>query len=206
MITVWGRTNSINVQKVLWALGELGLSYQRVDAGGPFGGLDTPEFGALNPNRRIPVLDDEGTVVWESNACVRYLAARYGKGSLWPEDPAIRAQSDMWMDWVSTTVIPDMTVVFWGLIRTPAAERDHRAIQVAGEKLGQTFFVLEQHLGDQHYVVNDSLTMGDIVVGAACHRFLSMPLERPVLGHVKAYYERLQHRPAYREHVRTPLS
>ena len=206
MITVWGRTNSINVQKVMWAIGELGLEHRRVDAGGRFGGLDTPEYGALNPNRKIPVLDDEGTVVWESNACVRYLAARYGQGFLWREDPGVRARSDMWMDWVNTTVIPDMTVVFWGLIRTPEAERDHHAIRVSSKNLGQIFTVLDQYLEGQHYMVDDGLSMGDIVVGAACHRYLSLPMERPVLDQVKAYYERLGHRPAFREHVMLPLS
>jgi len=206
MITVWGRTNSINVQKVMWAIGELGLECQRVEAGGQFGGLDTPEYGAMNPNRKIPVIDDGGTVLWESNACVRYLAARYGQGFLWPEEPGVRARSDMWMDWVSTTVIPDMTVAFWGLIRTPEAQRDHHAIRVAMDNLGRTFSILEGHLAGQHYVVDDSLSMGDVVVGAACHRYLSLPMERPVLGHVKAYYERLGHRPAFREQVMLPLS
>src|SRR3712207_3006566 len=94
MLRVWGRTNSINVQKVMWTVTELGLEHERIDAGGAFGGLDTAAYWALNPNRRIPTVEDDGggVVVWESNAIVRYLAARYGAGSLWPEDPAARAR------------------------------------------------------------------------------------------------------------------
>ena len=94
MLRIWGRTNSINVQKVMWAVGELGLAHERIDAGGAFGGLDTAEYGAMNPNRKVPTIDDDGEVLWESNACVRYLAARYGAGSLWAEDPAERARAD----------------------------------------------------------------------------------------------------------------
>ena len=92
MLKIWGRRNSINVQKVMWAVGELGLAHERIDAGGAFGGLDTEEFGALNPNRRVPAIDDDGTVVWESHAIVRYLCAKYGDGTLWPSEPAARAQ------------------------------------------------------------------------------------------------------------------
>src|SRR5579862_9124920 len=102
MLRIWGRKNSINVQKVMWAVGELGLPHERLDAGGSFGGLDTPEFGKLNPNRRIPVLDDNGIVVWESHAIVRYLAEKYGRGTLAPEDPGARARSDMWTDWTQS--------------------------------------------------------------------------------------------------------
>ena len=131
MLRVWGRNNSINVQKVMWTVGELGLPHERIDVGGAFGGLDTAEYGALNPNRRIPTVEDEDVVVWESNACVRYLAARYGAGRLWPEDVRRRAAADMWMDWQVSTLMPDMTVVFWGLIRTPEAERDYPKIEAA---------------------------------------------------------------------------
>src|SRR5690606_22701182 len=119
MLTVWGRTNSINVQKVMWTVGELGLEHERIDAGGAFGGLDTAEYGRMNPNRRIPVLQDGELGLWESNAIVRYLAARYGAGTLWAEDPAQRSEADRWMDWMVTTLLPDMTVVFWQLVRTP---------------------------------------------------------------------------------------
>jgi glutathione S-transferase len=206
MLRIWGRTSSSNVQKVMWAVGELGLEHERVDAGGAFGGLDTEDYGARNPNRRVPTIDDDGVVVWESNACVRYLAARYDKGGLWPEDPAARARSDMWMDWQQTTLIPDMTVVFWGLIRTPEDKRDYPAIEAAAKRLGGTWRVLEAHLADRRFVAGDRLTIGDIPVGAACYRYLGLPIERPALPHLEAWYARLKERPAYREHVMLPIT
>ena len=85
MLRVWGRNASINVQKVMWAIGELGLEHERIDAGGAFGHLDTEAYGTLNPNRRIPTLQDGSLVLWESNVVVRYLASKYGAGGLWPE-------------------------------------------------------------------------------------------------------------------------
>jgi glutathione S-transferase len=206
MLRVWGRTNSINVQKVMWAVGELGLAHERLDVGGAFGGLDSEDYGARNPNRRIPTIDDEGVVVWESNACVRYLAARYDAGGLWPEEPAARAGADMWMDWQQTTLIPDLTVVFWGVIRTPEDQRDHGAIDAAAERLGVTWQVLEAHLADRRFVAGERLTIGDIPVGAACHRYLGLPIERPALPNVEAWYERLKQRRAYREHVMLPIT
>ena len=127
MIKIWGRRNSVNVQKVLWAADELGLEWERIDAGGEFGGLETEAYDALNPNRRIPTIEDGETVVWESNVIVRYLARKYGAGTLWPEDPKTGAHAEMWMDWVQTTLILDMNVVFWGLVRTPPEGRDNRA-------------------------------------------------------------------------------
>ncbi|HSA81303.1 MAG TPA: glutathione S-transferase [Geminicoccaceae bacterium] len=206
MLRIWGRTNSINVQKVMWTVGELGLAHERIDAGGAFGGLDTPEYGTLNPNRKVPTIDDDGAVLWESNACVRYLAARYGAGSLWPEDVKRRGQSDLWMDWQQTTLLPDMTVVFWGLIRTPEAQRDLAAIKVAAERLGATWRVLDQHLATRRFVTGDSLTMGDIPVGAACYRYYGLPIARPQLPNLEEWYERLTERPAFREHVMLPIT
>ena len=130
MLVVWGRKNSINVQKVMWTVAELGLAHERKDVGGPFGGLDTAEYGALNPNRRIPtIVDEDGTTIWESHSCVRYLAARYGAGNLWPEDPSARALADRWLDWMQTTLLPDLAPVFIGLIRTPAEKRDMAQIE-----------------------------------------------------------------------------
>lgn len=203
---IWGRVSSINVQKVMWTVGELGLEHERIDAGGSFGRLDTPEFGALNPNRKVPVLEDGEVVLWESNAIVRYLAARHAAGSLWPEDPARRALSDRWMDWKTATLIPDMTVVFWGLIRTPEAERNTAAIEAAAARMVPNWRILDAHLEDRPYVLGDALTIGDIAVGAAAHRYLNLPLERPSLPSVEAYYDRLKERPAYREHVMLPVT
>src|SRR5579864_9546335 len=120
MLRIWGRKNSINVQKVMWAVGELGLPHERIDAGGPFGGLETEEFRAMNPNGRVPVIDDDGTVVWESHTIVRYLANKYGHGALAPADEGLKAQSDMWTDWVLADLQPVFVGgVFWNFYRTP---------------------------------------------------------------------------------------
>jgi glutathione S-transferase len=206
MLKIWGRTNSINVQKVMWAVGELGRPHERIDVGGAFGGLDGADYGALNANRRIPTIEDGDVVVWESNACVRYLAARYDAGGLWPEDPVVRASADMWMDWQQTTLVLDMTTVFWGLVRTPEAERDHAAIETAAGRLGSIWRRLDDHLAKRRFVAGDRFTMGDIPVGAACYRYYQLAIERPKLAAIEAWYGRLQERAAYREHVMLPLT
>ena len=206
MLRIWGRTNSINVQKVMWAVGELGLAHERIDAGGAFGGLDTAEYGAMNPNRKVPTIDDDGVIVWESNACVRYLGARYGSGSLWDEDPAERARADRWMDWQAATLLPDMGVVFWGLIRTPAEQRNQGAIEAAAGRLHDLFRILDRHLAEREFVTGGRFTMGDIPVGAACYRYHELPIKRPRLAHLQAWYERLKQRRPFREHVMIPLT
>ena len=147
MLVVWGRKNSINVQKVMWTVGELGLAHERKDVGGPFGGLDTADYGALNPNRRIPtIVDGDGPAIWESHSCVRYLAARYGAGTLWPEDPAARALADRWLDWMQTTLLPDLAPVFIGLIRTPEEKRDMARIERGARAMGESWRILDAHL------------------------------------------------------------
>jgi glutathione S-transferase len=206
MLRIWGRNNSINVQKVMWAVAELGLAHERIDVGGKFGGLDTPEYIAMNPNRTVPTLDDDGFILWESNACVRYLAARYGAGTLWIDDPAERALADRWMDWQAATLLRDIGVVFWGLIRTPEAQRDHAAIAASAERLGELFRILDQQLAGREFVTGSRFTMGDIPVGAACYRYHELPVERPRLPNLAAWYERLQQRAPFREHVMIPLS
>lgn len=206
MLRIWGRTNSINVQKVMWAVGELDLPHERIDLGGAFGGLDTDSYRALNPNRRVPTIEDDGAVIWESNACARYLAARYGAGSLWPEDPVVRAAADMWMDWQQTTLQVDMTTVFWGLVRTPEAERDHAAIEAAVGRLGAIWRRLDDHLAGRSFVAGEHFSMGDIPVGAACYRYHELAIERPKLRAIEAWYGRLQERAPYRTHVMLPLS
>lgn len=205
MLTIWGRRNSINVQKVMWTIGELGLTHRRVDVGGPFGGLDTTEFGAMNPHRLIPVLQDGAVTVWESNAVIRYLAAHYGAGGLWSDDPAARALADGWMDWMLTTLYPDFIEVFWGLVRTPPSQRDDAAIGRAVRRLGRRYETLDACLGPRGHLVGDRLTMGDIPVGATLYRYFALDIERPALPSVERLYEALMQRPAYREHVAVPF-
>jgi glutathione S-transferase len=206
MLKVWGRPNSINVQKVMWTLAELGLEHRRIDVGGAFGGLDAPAYAAMNPNRLIPVLEDGAVVVWESNAIVRYLAARYGAGRLWPEDPAERAEADRWMDWQLTTVQPAMGPVFMGLVRTPPEQRDMALIREHALRLGEAMRVLDGHLAGRRFVAGDGLTMGDIPVGATCWRFHNLASDRPELPSLARWYGELQAREPYRRHVMLPLT
>ena len=212
MLVVWGRKNSINVQKVMWTVGELGLAHERKDVGGPFGGLDSADYGSLNPNRLVPALvDDDGTTIWESHSVVRYLAARYGGGTLWPEDPAARARADRWLDWMQTTLLPNLAPVFLGLIRTPAEKRDMARIERAARAMGETWRILDAHLDGRPFVAADDLTMGDIAVGAACYRYHALDIEglgieRPALPNIAVWYARLQEREPFRTHVMIPLS
>jgi len=206
MLKLWGRINSINVQKVLWALEELGVPYERKDAGLQFGVVNEPFYRKMNPNGRVPTIEDDGFVLWESNAIVRYLSAKHGAGTLWPDDLRQRADADHWMDWATSTLAPAITPVFWGLIRTPPEKRDLKAIDEGAGKLGQAFEVLEQSLEGRDYVAGKPFTMGDIPLGAFVYRWYSLEVKRPRLPRVEAYYRRLQERPAYKKHVMLPLS
>lgn len=206
MLKIWGRTNSINVQKAMWTIAELGLPCEHTNAGGSFGGLDDPAYRAMNPNGRVPVIEDDGFVVWESNVIVRYLCAKHSAGALWPEDPAERTLADRWMDWQAASLIADFTAVFIGLIRTPEAERDWIAIGDAASRVNGQIGILDDHLGRNEWVAGNRMTMGDIPIGALVHRWSNLPMERPALGNVAAYYERLKGRSAYAEHVMIPLS
>ena len=206
MLKLWGRVNSINVQKVLWALEELKVPYERTDAGLQFGVVNEPFYRKMNPNGRVPTIDDDGFVLWESNAIVRYLSAKHGVGTLWPNDPRQRADSDRWMDWATSTVAPALTPVFWGLIRTPSEKRNMAAIEADAEKVAQAFQVLEQALEGRDYVCGKSFTMGDIPLGTFVYRWYALAVKRPTLAKVEAYHQRLQRRPAYKKHVMLPLS
>ena len=206
MLTIWGRPNSVNVQKVMWTVGELGLDHERLDVGGAFGGLDSDDYGRMNPNRKIPVLVDGEITIWESHACVRYLAAAYGEGGLWPVDPGMRSIADRWMDWKLTTLHPLMHICFWGLIRTPEADRDMQAIEQAAADLGEIWRLFDRHLEERRFVLGDQLTMGDVPLGAAFYRYANLPMERPSLPSTEAWYERLQERAPFRQHVMIPLT
>jgi glutathione S-transferase len=206
MLRIWGRRNSINVQKVMWAVAELGLPHERIDAGGPFGGVDTEEFGALNPNHRIPVIDDGGTVIWESHAIVRYLATRYGVGTLAPEDLGVRAQSDMWTDWVLADLQPAFIGgVFWNFYRTPEAQRNWPLIRQGIARSSILFRLLDRHLENRDFIAGSTLTFGDIPAGAQLYRYFGLDIDRLSLPNVEAWYARLQERETYRTHVMVPF-
>lgn len=206
MVVVWGRKNSVNVQKALWALEEAGVEFQRKDAGGDYGGLDTVEYAALNPNKRVPTLVDGETVIWESNAVTRYIAAKWGNETLWPADLATRATADMWMDWMQTTMMPRLTPVFWALIRTPADQRDMQQVAENAIACGHVFRVLDAALADRDYVAGDTFTMGDIPVAAATWRYVELPIERPELLNLSRWMDRMGARPAFQKHIQHPLT
>ena len=206
MIKLLGRANSINVQKVHWCIEELGLAYTRVDVGGAFGGNTTPEYLAKNPNGRVPTLEDGAVVLWESNAIVRYLAAKHGAGKLWPTDLAVRADADRWMDWQQTVAAPAMFQVFWGLIRTPPEKRDAVLIDKSKQDCIAAFTMLDAALKTRAYVAGETFTMGDIPIGCAAHRWLNLPIERPSLPSLEAWYKRVFIRPAALKILTVPIT
>jgi glutathione S-transferase len=206
MLVFWGRNNSINVQKALWCCEELAAPYRRIDAGGAFGVVNTPAYRKLNPNGLVPTLDDDGFILWESNAIVRYLAAKHGAGSLWPADPQQRAAADQWMDWQVSTFAPAFRDLFWGLVRTPAAERDLGAIESSRLKTAQVLGIVDAHLESRSFLAGDSFTMGDIPLGCGVWRWMALPIERPPLPNLQRWFEALRTRPAYAKIVMHPLS
>ena len=205
MIKIWGRANSINVQKVMWVVGALGIEHKRIDLGGKFGGLDTPEHLARNPHGLIPVIEDSNSaLVWESHAIVRYLAAQYGEGSLWPSDPAARAGADMWMEWAQTVLQRDFIGFFWNLFRTPVEHHDAKLLAELTAKCADDFMTLDNLLGDKPFITGNHLTYGDIPVAVQFYRYFTLDIERPSVPGVEAWYERLTGQPAYAEHVMVP--
>ena len=206
MLRIWGRTNSINVQKVLWCCAELGLPHERIDAGGPFGVVNTPEYRALNPNSLVPTIDDGGFILWESNVIVRYLASRHGEGTLCPGDPRARFVAEQWMDWQATTLWPAYRTVFIGLVRTPPEKRDAKAIAAAERETVRTLGMLERQLAETRFVGGDAFTMGDIPLGVSLQRCFSLTIKRADFPQIARWYDRLAERPAFREQVMQPLT
>ena len=207
MLRIWGRKNSSNVRKALWIAEELGLAYESINAGGAFGINDQPEYLAKNPNGVVPMIEDGDFVLWESNAIVRYLAAQYAPDTaLFPSDPKARAQADKWMDWTTSTLAGPFRSVFWGVVRTPADQRDWAQINVAKVTIEGLLRIVDKALSTQPYLSGEAFGMGDIPLGCFAYAWFEMPIERAELPHLKAWYERLQQRPAYRAAVMTPLT
>jgi glutathione S-transferase len=206
MLTIWGNADSVNVQKVLWCCEEIGRGYRRIDAGRHFGVVGTPEFLALNPNGLVPTIDDEGFVVWESGAILRYLAATYSVGRLWPEDPRARADADRWVDWSNSTFWPALVPIFRAFYRTPPERRDPAAIEEAVLHAQGVASVLDRHLATRAFLGGPDFSMGDIAVGCAAWRWFAMPIERAPLPSLQRWFEQLASRPAYRKIVMQPLS
>ena len=206
MLQVWGRRYSINVQKVLWLIGELDLPHEHIPAGGSFGIRDTPEFLAMNPHGHVPVIKDGDTVVWESHSILRYLAAQYGGSRFWDADAGRRSQVDRWMDWSQSSLQPAfITGVFWNFYRTPEALRDLKKIEENIQLCMQYFQLLDGVLSRSPFLAGGSLTLADIPAGTLLYRYFKLDIPHPDVPNVTAWYKRLQLHPAYREHVMLPF-
>jgi glutathione S-transferase len=201
MLEIWGRKNSFNVQKVLWCCEELEVPYQRHDAGGRFGVTDQEEYLDRNPTGLVPTIVDGDLTLWESNSIVRYLAANYGAGSLWPENPAERALADKWMDYQLGTLFPTFKDALVGLVRTAPENRDPEKIDASVRATVGVIAVLDAHLEDNVYVAGSSFTMGDVSLGSLVYRWLELDIDRPDLPALQAWYQRLADRPAYQKTV-----
>lgn len=201
MLQIFGRRSSFNVQKVLWFTEELGLDYGQKDLGGRFGGLDDPDYLEMNPHGKVPLLKDDALTIWESQAILNYLAAKYGAADFWPESPAARSHMDRWVSWGLTTLQPNFMNVFWGFYRTPDEERNWPFIKRNLKALENDYQLLGQQIGKSGMIIGNDLSLADILIGASLYRYFEMDIKRPSLPNVEAYYKRLQARPAYAEHV-----
>jgi glutathione S-transferase len=206
VLKIWGRTNSVNVKKVLWAAEELGLKYERIDAGLQFGVNKTPAYLKMNPTGLVPTIEDDGFVLWESHSIVRYLAAKHGAGELWPTDLRQRAEAERWMDWTYSFQKEFQRPIFWPLVRTPPEKRDLSAIEAARKICAELLQIPERYLGDRPYLGGSRLTIADIPLGCHVQLWMRLPLERPAQPNLKAWFERLCERPAFRRVVDTALS
>lgn len=204
MLTIWGRNTSSNVMKVLWLCDELGVPFRREDAGGAFGRTKEPAYLGLNPNSTVPtIVDADGTVVWESNAILRYLCASHE--ALYPATPRRRAVVDQWLDWQQTSLNVRMSTLFLGLIRTPEAQRDQAALATARDQAEGLFGILEGQLEGRDFVAGD-FSIADIAMGPVLHRWFALPITRAEQPRVRAWYERLLARPAYARHCTGALT
>jgi glutathione S-transferase len=208
MLKIWGRNTSSNVQKVIWALGEMKLPFERIDVGGSFGKTKETSYLAMNPNSLVPTLEeDDGFTLWESNSIIRYLAAKQADRTLEPADLKTRALAQKWMDWQLSVLGPAITPVFWGLIRTPAEKRDSSAIAAAKEKTVAAARIMDAQLGKTPYLAGNEFSYGDIPVGIMIYRYVQLIPERPTTPNLDRWYAAIASRAAFKEQVAVvPLS
>ncbi len=206
MLKILGRANSANVQKVLWVCEELDVPFEQEDFGGAFGKTKDKAYTDLNPNSVVPTLIDGDFVLWESNACTRYLAAKHGKGTLCPTDPQEYADADRWMDWQQTTVLPFMTPIFWGLVRTAEVDRDMALIKASIEKGNTVYAILDRRLAGRKFIMGDRLTMADIPVAIQAYRFLTLVKDRPSMPNLKAWMENCRATKGFKKWIDLPLT
>ncbi|MEM9717297.1 MAG: glutathione S-transferase family protein [Pseudomonadota bacterium] len=202
MLIVHGRKTSSNVQAVMWTIAELGIAHERLDVGGAFGGNTTPEFLAMNPNGRVPVIQDGNLTLFESQAIMRYLASKHDTDTLWSSDPLNRAPIDQWMDWSKINVHHSLIYkVFWQLVRTSAADRDHDLIAQGVAELKNLMAIADAQIAKHGWLAGSNISLADISFGTTLYRYHEEPFDRADLPNLRAYYDRLCQRPAYAEHV-----
>ena len=207
MIHIWGRANSVNVQKVLWCCAELGLPYDRTDAGMQYGRVRDPDYLAMNPNGRVPTLVDGDFVLWESNSIMRYLCLEYGGTALYPAPSRQRAGVDRWLDWTLSTLQPAERDVFWGYVRTEPAKRDMAKIDAGVEAVTALWRLLDTHLADRRFVEAEAFTIADLALGCYARRWFGIAeISRPPLPAIERWYDRLQEREGFRRWVAPPLT
>jgi len=202
MLKIWGRNTSSNVQKVMWAIGEMNLPHERIDIGGPFGKNKEPAYLAMNPNGLVPTLEEEdGWLLWESNSIVRYLAAKHKAAVLEPTDLRIRAHAHKWMDWQLSVLGPAIHGLFWGLVRTPPEKRDHADIEDSRQRTIRAAGMLETQLAKTKYVASNEFSYGDIPVGIQIYRFVSLAKDRPAMPNLDRWFAAISARPAFKQHI-----
>jgi len=201
MIEVWGRRSSSNVQKVIWTLGELGIDFKRHTVGGSFGGVREPAFLKMNPNALVPVLQDGDITMFESNAIIRYLSSRYGDGKLRPKAPKALAMAEQWMEWQQLNVVPHISVIFWNLVRQPAAQRNDKAIADANAKLADVLPIADKALASSPWFAGDQFSFGDIVLGVLYWRYSCLNCAKPDTPNLKRWLEALKTREPYQKWV-----
>ena len=202
MLKIWGRKTSSNVQKVMWALGEMKLPHERIDIGGPFGKNKEAAYLAMNPNGLVPTLEEEdGWLLWESNSIVRYLAAKHKAAVLEPADLRIRANAHKWMDWQLSVLGPAIHGLFWGLVRTPPEKRDHADIEDSKKRTIRAAGMLNAQLAKTKYVASDEFSYGDIPAGIQIYRFISLAKDRPNMPNLDRWFAAISSRPAFKDHV-----
>ena len=199
MIKIWGRTDSSNVQKVLWCLGELGLPFERQDWGGKFGGNKDNDYLAMNPNGLVPTIQDGDFILWESNAILRYLAHKSGRFR--PAGPNVGSIADQWMDWQQTTYNIHVSPIFINMIRTPPEKRDIPLVERSRKDVTEQAQILDAHLDKNDYVAGKEFSIGDIPVAITTYRFLALVSDRPPLPHLQRWYDAVSARPAFKEHI-----
>jgi glutathione S-transferase len=207
-LTIWGRANSVNVQKVLWCLRELDIAYHRIDAGMAFGKNDEPDYLAMNPNGRVPTLVDGDFILWESNSVMRYLVLAYGQGSpIYPQAAKARASVDRWLDWTLSTLQPVDRPVFWALVRTSVEKRDMVAIQKDADAEAVQWRIVDAQLATRRFIEGDDFTIADIALGAYARRWFGVEgIRKPQLGHLERWFAQFASRPGFQQFVAPPMS